>query len=289
MSEVNAKPQILSSGAVHKMRWWVAAQLDLISKKIDMVNADWSKDWLATGESHSVLASLASASTKKQETSAGWRQVSGEGAQVFWMQTPPRHLEHLQDALFSASESAPVSSKSRGATGKHVASLAWEEYLSKLTELLSRAKAEMTAGTPPQNLYKSWSGAVQLEIQWCGVKMVLVLNQACVEQLLGTDGLAEDENKRKLTRKVPSSKLQSIVQAVQDKKIRIRVELSPCDIELGNLQHIQVGDVIPLPHGLEQPLQVRFANGDALCLAFLGRRSNKKAIEVLAPSSATKT
>lgn len=289
MSEVNAKPQILSSGAVHKLRWWAAAQLDLISKKIDMVNADWSKDWLANGESQSALTRLASVSTKKLDTSAGWRQVSGAGAQVFWMQTPPRHLEHLQDALFSASESAPVSSKSRGATGKHVASLAWEEYLSKLTELLSPAKAEMTAGTPPQNLYKSWSGAVQLEIQWCGVKMVLVLNQACVEQLLGTDGLAEDENKRKLTRKVPSSKLQSIVQAVQDKKIRIRVELSPCDIELGNLQHIQVGDVIPLPHGLEQPLQVRFANGDALCLAFLGRRSNKKAIEVLAPSSATKT
>ena len=65
MSEVNAKSQILTLGEVHKMRWWAARQLDLICKKIDAVNADWSKDWLANGESHSAQAKLASASQKK--------------------------------------------------------------------------------------------------------------------------------------------------------------------------------------------------------------------------------
>ena len=289
MSEVNAKSQILTPGEVHKMRWWAAGQLDLICKKIDAVNADWSKDWLANGESHSAQAKLASVSLNKQETLAVWRQVSGAGAQVFWMQIPPRHLEHLQDVMFSASGSTSISSKSKGAIGKSVASQAWEEYLGKLSDLLSPAQVDMSAGVPPQNLFKAWSGAVQLEMQWCGVKLVLVLNQACVEQLLGPDVLAEGENKRKLLRTAPTSKLHSIAQAVQHKRVRIRVELSPCDIELGNLQQIQVGDVIPLPHGLEQPLQVKFASGEALCLAFLGTRENKKAIEVLAPAPATKS
>lgn len=288
MSEVNAKSQIVAPGELYKMRWWAAGQLDLICKKIDAVNAEWSKDWLANGENHLTQAALASAWPRKQEILADWRQVSGAGAQTFWMKIPSRHLEHLQHAMFTASGPASISSNSKGVIGKSVASQAWEEYLGKLTDLLSPAQIDISAGVPPQNLFKAWSGAVQLEIQWCGVKLVLVLNQACVEQLLGPDVLAEDENKRRLSRTAPTSKLLSIAQAVQHKKVRVRVELSSCDIELGNLQQIQVGDVIPLPHGLEQPLQVKFASGEALCLAFLGTRATKKAIEVLAPSSATK-
>ncbi len=275
-------------GEVHKLRWWGAGQLDLICKKIDVLNGGWSKDWLANGESHSAIAKLASESPNKQEILADWRQVSGVGAQTFWMQIPSRHLEHLQHAMFTASGSASISPNSKGVVGKSVADQAWEDYLGRLTDLLSSARVDISAGVPPQNLFKTWSGAVQLEIQWCGVKLVLVLSQACVEQLLGPDVLAESENKRRLSRTAPTSKLLSIAQAVQHKKVRIRVELSSCDIELGNLQQIQVGDVIPLPHGLEQALQVKFASGDALCLAFLGTRATKKAIEVLAPSPATK-
>ncbi|MFZ6876360.1 FliM/FliN family flagellar motor switch protein [Undibacterium sp. Di27W] len=289
MSEATEKKQVAMPDTLQKMRWWSALHLDLISGRFDALNAAWDKDWLASGESKAARAMLASEGSAKTKESASWRVFYQSDKPFFWLQLPTKHLDHVQEALFADAGSTIGGSKSKGNIGKSVASCAWEDYLVKLTELLVPANTDIKIDSPAQHLYKAWSGAVQVHLQWCGMTLMLLLSQTCVEQLLGKDLLNAEAEKRSISHKPPKSKLAPLMQAMQHKKVRIRVELSPCEIEIGNLQQIQVGDVIPLPHGLEQALQVKFASGEILCQAYLGVQGQKKAIEIMMATPLNKT
>ncbi|MFZ6747090.1 FliM/FliN family flagellar motor switch protein [Undibacterium sp. JH2W] len=289
MSEGAEKKQIARPDPLQKMRWWSAQHLDLISGRFDALNAAWDKDWLASGESKATRTLLASEGSAGIKESASWRVFYQSDTPFFWLQLPTKHLDHVQETLFTNAGSTTGGSRSKGNVGKSVASSAWEDYLLKLTELLVPANTDMKIDAPAQYLYKAWSGAVQVPLQWCGMTLMLLLSQACVEQLLGKDLLNAEAEKRSMSHKPPRSRLAPLMQAVQHKKVRIRVELSPCEIEIGNLQQMQVGDVIPLPHGLEQALQVKFANGGILCEAYLGVQGQKKAIELMMATPQNKT
>ncbi|MFZ6721388.1 FliM/FliN family flagellar motor switch protein [Undibacterium sp. Ji49W] len=274
---------LFDASKAQKLRWWAATELDLIATKFIAINSAWSEKWLIQEQEKSnVSAYLAQNADTSSDKSGAWRKVCASKGRIFWIKIPPRHLESLQEKMFCVNDTHSSSSKLKGKIGKNLALSAWEEYWSKLTDLFPVLDiSEMSEIYPEASLFKPWSGAVQLEFNLYGVKFTLVLNQALVEDLLGIDSQHVSDTK-KTGKSLFAGRLYSIPEAIAHKKVHVKVELSGCELEIGNLQQMQLGDVIPLAHGLDEPLHVKFANDDELCLAFLGTKSQKKAIEVVA-------
>jgi hypothetical protein len=75
----------------------------------------------------------------------------------------------------------------------------------------------------------------------------------------------------------------SVASAMAETRMQLRVHLEGCELELGSLRELQVGDVLRLRHGIELPASVRTAGGEALFSGFLVRSRGRKAVE-LAPT-----
>jgi hypothetical protein len=84
----------------------------------------------------------------------------------------------------------------------------------------------------------------------------------------------------------------ALPEALATLPMRLAVTLAPVQLTLGSLSSVQVGDVLPLPHALDEPLAVALAGepGGAprtLCLAHLGKHGRRKAAQLIACSRAT--
>jgi flagellar motor switch protein FliM len=82
-------------------------------------------------------------------------------------------------------------------------------------------------------------------------------------------------------RRLPQSRDALVVAtaALAERPLELHVELEGCELDVGALQDLQVGDVVRLAHGLDRPVCVRHA-GASLCHAYIGRRGNRKAVEL---------
>ena len=77
-----------------------------------------------------------------------------------------------------------------------------------------------------------------------------------------------------------------VLAAIAARSVTLRVELAPVEVDLGTLQSLRVGDVLTLPHRLEQPLDLHAPDAPATvaCTAYLGSRDGRRAVELI-PSS----
>jgi hypothetical protein len=130
---------------------------------------------------------------------------------------------------------------------------------------------------------KPWSGAVRFKLTlgaqpanvWMHVASELVAAQAAPSS--AASGRAA----------VPAAKLTSVLRAVGHEPLAFKVELTGAEVSLGDLQSLQVGDVLTLSHRLDMPLLVRPAGASAdggtppVCLAYLGAQRGHRAIELL--------
>ena len=97
----------------------------------------------------------------------------------------------------------------------------------------------------------------------------LFLNGPCVAKAIGAR--ASDGG---------SSRLAPVVEGISQLAVRASVELAGCEIDLGDLQALKVGDILRVPHALEQPMLVQVGDRP-VCAAYLGRRGNSRAVELL--------
>ena len=73
--------------------------------------------------------------------------------------------------------------------------------------------------------------------------------------------------------------------ALADRKVSLRIELSSCELDLGCLEGLHVGDIVPLAHSLDAPLRVSTAQGTRICEGYLGRQAGVKVIELVREAS----
>src|SRR5207253_1329251 len=113
------------------------------------------------------------------------------------------------------------------------------------TALHLAAGARCSSTTPHAG---PWSGDVLVTLPW-GAQMLL--EAGLVDALL-----KRRSDRNPATNRLAATPLVPVCDALADTELTLRVELAPCELGLGALQALQVGDVVRLQHGVGQPATV---------------------------------
>ncbi|QCX49349.1 FliM/FliN family flagellar motor switch protein [Ralstonia pseudosolanacearum] len=292
--------------AARPLRWWSAAQLDVLALRVQILFDQWRGDWgLPAGPSeagHCVKAVPAHPDTVQVDRQ--WMALfAGDGASgAWWAVRPgadcrvhtrlgpkgdePSALDvagaAIQIALFGVDANPAGQSDPLVASG--VGNDAVKDWCQRLRHWLGAVgDGEVSSPTEPLHaslpidLTQFWSGAVLLRLDWYGDIFQLVIDCTHVMRLIGpciatTDGAAMERRSE--------ASLTPVLSALSAEPLSMTAELNPVELDLGTLTGLQVGDVIRIPHALEMPLLVRVDDGELLCQAFLGRLEDQKAIEL---------
>ena len=124
-----------------------------------------------------------------------------------------------------------------------------------------------------------WSGALHLQFAVRGCTWGLRLDASQVHRALGPVAAPAAGH-------AMGPPLTPAWQALSSRPVDLRVDLAPVTLRLGQLRALQVGDVLQLPHRLDQPLRVGVSPGGGvgdepspLCDAWLGRCGSRLAIQ----------
>jgi flagellar motor switch protein FliM len=132
---------------------------------------------------------------------------------------------------------------------------------------------------PDRAVFQPWSGGVLLSLPNAGALLPsLLLNPQCVRVLLGSQASHPMVPER--ARRAPPITV-TVEQALAGHTLPIQAELAGCELDLGTLQSLRLGDIVPLPHALDEPLLVSTPVYGTFCAGFLGRQAGSKAIELL--------
>lgn len=143
----------------------------------------------------------------------------------------------------------------------------------------------------PSHLLRNWSGALYLTIPLCGQTLMLLLPAALAANCLKHEmPSADGQAAQGATAPAPAgASLAPFWNALASQATGIEVELTPMEIDLGSLTALQVGDVLRTGHSLDLPLVVKLraphaedtAGTEVLCGGFLGRKGERRAVELL--------
>lgn len=128
-----------------------------------------------------------------------------------------------------------------------------------------------SAATVPEGEFREWSGGVRVTLPGLD-DLALYLGGMAVARL--------NPPKRK---RPPAEKprLTALDAAVGPAAAVLRAQLRSVELTLGQIRSLQVGDVVVLPHALDQALEVTADVGTLVCEAYLGRSGRHRSLEVL--------
>lgn len=238
--------------------WWTQAQLDGMAALLAVPWAGWLRDWRGQA------APAGTVECRLTQDAGGhpvaWCPLAAADGAAAWME------DAAPVALFGGEAGAAAGSLALELEKKARDALAGE--LALALGLAWQPGANGPAAPEPAG----WSGDVLAVLSAPGVSLRLLINGACAAKAIGGR-----------TGEPSPAKLPPVVEGVSLLPVRARVELSACVIDLGNLQAVQVGDILRLPHALDQPMQVTLGR-QPVCAAYLGRRGESRAVELLRAS-----
>lgn len=258
----------------YPLRWWSAAALGTLRERVATACTEWASPWgLRAG-----CLEAANASEVPRLATLPWQALNVNG---LWLGGAERSLaEVLQADLFGE----PVQP---GSLAQEVAVRAATELVNTLSAVFGAQVPDVSPAlpAPPEADARPWSGAVRMRLAWgrSGAEHWLHISPrlTVAHASLQSASTAKPGAFR--------GKLTPVLQAIGQEPLSFQVELLPAELSLGDLESLRVGDVLTLPHRLETPLTVRSNSGDGghssplapTCLAFLGARGGRRAIELL--------
>jgi len=258
--------------------WWSDAQLRQLSSPLHTAWTDWARGWLPGAPPQGAGVECAMACERAGGADVRWQPLGARGAAAAWIDAGSGTPAVLARVLFGKDQPVGLEAMGPPAIAEAVAAQSRTDLHGQLRAAL-QLDEDADQRQPEPSLFKPWSGAVVaqlLEISGMGVS--LLLNAACAEALVrhaGGRGTAQ-------SRVHPSTaKPESIEIALAPRRVALHIELNGCELELGSLQDLRVGDIVTLPHSLESPLEVNLDRGPAICAGFLGRQGGLKAIELV--------
>ena len=258
------------------LSWWSSAQLESVSSPLKAAWVEWSRAWLPDPAGGESSLDCKIAHERADLANAAWTPLGGRGSAHAWIAveeaTP---LVALAQALFGTGQFGDRGGAGREGIAQAVAQRAWAD-LRRVLQLGLHVDEEPGQANPEMQLFRPWSGGVAIRLVTDGMSCFLLLNAQCVETLLRASPHPPPAQVS-----IPKARLAQVESALAPRKIALRVELTACELELGSLQDLRVGDVVPLQHSLEAPLHVNLADGAPLCAGFLGKQGNTKAIELV--------
>jgi flagellar motor switch/type III secretory pathway protein FliN len=191
-----------------------------------------------------------------------WVAFAADAGPQAWLWLPPHDDGQFLNALFRDASST-------GMLARAVAAGCRQDAIKRVASLLGLACAAGDAPPPSALLARAGSGAVEALVTAAPGLRLLLAPEVAAKWCRGTGARLPDQRER----------LAAATSALAAFPVRLHVGLEGCELELAALQGLQVGDVVRLDHSLATPVAVR--NGkEHFCHAYLGRRGNRKAVEL---------
>ncbi|MDB5915204.1 MAG: hypothetical protein JWP22_3879 [Ramlibacter sp.] len=244
-----------------RMVAWRPSELAKLAAALEAAVLAWALDWGLPSQGQV----RCEAETHGRD-SDGWQALGGAGDSRSWAKVDPDCESQLARELLG--------------TGDPLTALAAEVLRACRTDLRMRlatacsvaAEADACSDGPPPS--SCWSGCVVASLPF-GLRMWLP--RRCVATLVGP-AAALAASKRRPPELFPVS------DAVAEAPIPLQVKLRPCQMDMGSLFDLRVGDVVGLQHAIVEPVAIEDAHGLQVFRGHLARARGSKAVE-LAPSS----
>ena len=267
--------------------WWSPAQLSEMARWLQTTWQAWLRNWVVVPDRRLAEVQCSLAWQAEPPLAARqWSTLGAAGSARAWLDAPGDPAQVAFSALFgsnSGDRAESVNTPIGAAVVRQAHSELFEAMRNRLGLGLPSSEQPPTAP-----LFKPWSGAVVVSLgcESAGGQLLLLDAQAVNQLMVGS----EQHLARPVPRDAPPPPPVAVMAAMADKTVRVQVALAPCELDLGALCGLRVGDVIPLPHSLDTALTVS-VGGDAVCTGFLGRQGASRAVELgrQAPSSSTPT
>ncbi|MBX3625335.1 MAG: FliM/FliN family flagellar motor switch protein [Rhizobacter sp.] len=261
MKTVDLRP----SAEARPLHWWSDKTLAPLRTGVSNACSEWSARW---GVSLACMDLINAC--ERPDVAASWQRP---GEQEVWLGIITGTLAGLlHEELFHTTVRPQTLAES-------VASRAADDLAAALSALFDATGSSLPE--PAGRDLKPWSGAVRAKLA-LGARASTCWLHASPQAMSAHLRKATATGSRKA---FPSSRLTPVLRAIAHESLSFKVELAPAELRLGELQSLQVGDVLTLPHGLETPLSVRPSDSDLdaspIGLAYLGARHGCRAIELL--------
>lgn len=271
-----------------RLMWWSERQLAKLEALLEKAREKWLVVWVDDFQQNSISMPKISCRTAHEcdgpavrTANANWRplvQSSGvDDENQVWIDMG--HSDELMAQFLLKSSSSTKPSRLL----EQLCDEAFADFLAGIKTALElphgeRSFLQRRSGKSveiPASHQRPWSGAVRIVFSLDEeLSFILHLGPARVAALMKTAG--------SVSRK-PTLSVASLNEALAGHAARLRVELTPVDISVGNLASLTVGDVLVLPHLLTQTLHVRTEDGQPLCDGYLGQLQGQRAIELIKP------
>lgn len=254
---------VMAKDSAQGLIWWPDAQLRHLERHIENALAPETAGWLGASRCGcAVVARLAHESTVNE---LPWRTLGVYNDSAAWIAWGRDDASHLAQLMFG--------SKVDGVTefAGAIADRAFASITRALRSALRLAVPADTSRQPSRDLFRPWSGGIVIEVAR-PFAMHLLLEPGCVHPALPLARAEPFERTR--------APLVDMKHAIGAQRAAFRVELEGRELDLGSLASLRVGDVLPLPHNLDDPLLLCSAEGETICAGHLGQQGGVKALEL---------
>lgn len=245
------------------LRAWSGAQQAGVAAALAPAWRSWQQAWLPHGASPDGVTCFDAC----EDGPSGWELLGRDVDRCAWVRLDtPALAEKLFAGSFTGMHSALARAAALRARVALRAALAGAAGLPSCDEELP----------PPAGLFLKWRGATVVHLQG-EVPCDVLLNAECTAGLAGA--------RTPVTKTSRREPVTGVAHALGECTLTLRVEISQCDLSLGELAGLRLGDVVALPQHLADPVRV-LAAGAPVFAGWLGRVGAAKAIELLpgAPS-----
>lgn len=254
----------VDAGSALPLRAWDHARQRFIADTLVQALRQWERDWGLAAREGDV-----SCATATEALAGAAVQALGERASAAaCIELPVSFDAALAQALWGeACVYAPIARAVQLTCGA--------DMLARLAAALGLDPAPRGASVPAIGV-GAWTGSVCVLLPWA---LRLLLNGDAMQAAMPAHA---PPGARALPAVPPLTKVKD---ALAGRRLPLRVHLADCDLTLGKLRDLQLGDVLALPHGIETPLHVRDAQGVPICHGALARKHASKAVHLIAATS----
>jgi flagellar motor switch/type III secretory pathway protein FliN len=264
-----------SAALARPLRRWSPDEIEAIRARLGEVLRTWSADWIAgpaaPGERVELAVGAPATALFPAASAACW---------TFDAPSSQNHVDALSIALFGGSDR-------EGEIARHTAQAAWDDWLARLAALRIRLEGAPRRWAPRNDHAKPahrWARELYATLPWCGGRLHMVLPEDTVAAMLdgkpspGASGASAGRS-RNDSRSAPKATLGD---ALSEMPFALRVVLADAALNLGQIQALAIGDIVPIDHPVDLPARLFTPDGTALCAGWLGQADGHFAVE-LAP------
>jgi len=261
------------------LRSWSGAQKEAVRSRFAAMQLDWCGEWLPArdGAVHAPEVEVGEDGAAPQDA-ACWSFTAASGA------VPKRTaINALAGALFGFDMAMMAPQREAPAVATAVVHAAWTDWLSRIETLLAPVSLEPreVAGASEGAAADRWSGTLRLRWPWWGGLWHLELPHGAVAALLGEATQTAVASRE--AQAVPKLRLDH---ALKGHRVTLHATLTGVELDLGQLQALKPGDIVPLAHALDAPAQLSGADGMPVCEGWLGQLDGRMAVELSLPAAA---